>query len=303
MISVERTYNFESDDEAHTNGGDLSELSDVYDDDDAITVSSNISYMNSNVANMLSIDDIPFERDLKLINAPSNEKKLILFKPSRPSDNSKKGLKDLSEKPDRHFHKFDDKRKDFHNSSINKFDPEYHPKNKYNSHHFKSDKDMHNREMFNHATPKHPKGAFKSSAPHMKSLHENSNDINNFGNYHNVSNTYYMTNYPNTQQQTPQSMGYPHPRQHNSQYLQQNFQPSPRSQSQASYYPYLSDNLPQFEDLNYLPQPNPHSTSSQSFHMNTPALSQSNNSNHMYSAPYPHLNPNAQDFVPSFGFR
>lgn len=70
-----RSYNFESDDESHINSDDLSELSDVFMDSD-----NDRDNLNSKLpVEFLSIDDIPYDRDLKWINVPNGARPKALL--------------------------------------------------------------------------------------------------------------------------------------------------------------------------------------------------------------------------------
>lgn len=73
-----KSYNFESDNESHLNGADLSELSDYFEEDGDSTVTSstasgliNLPGIVQRGASSLSLDDIPYDRDLKWINVPN----------------------------------------------------------------------------------------------------------------------------------------------------------------------------------------------------------------------------------------
>lgn len=92
-----RIYNFESDDEDHINGYELSDLSDVFSDDEdepsdskkvdllvENTVSSNIETLTKATNQSLSLDDIPYDRDLKWMNVPTSSRiKSNTIAPSR----------------------------------------------------------------------------------------------------------------------------------------------------------------------------------------------------------------------------
>jgi hypothetical protein len=61
-------YNFESDNESHLNGEDLSELSDFFEDD----ISEHEKGSRATSENrLLTIDDISYDRDLKFVNVPN----------------------------------------------------------------------------------------------------------------------------------------------------------------------------------------------------------------------------------------
>jgi hypothetical protein len=65
-------YNFESDNESHLNGEDLSELSDFFEDD--ISEHEKDPSKGSRATSeksLLTIDDIPYDRDLKFVNVPN----------------------------------------------------------------------------------------------------------------------------------------------------------------------------------------------------------------------------------------
>lgn len=109
-----RFYNFDSDNESHINGDELSDLSDVIDDDfvgDDPQYGHNEHCYNTKSdvlpteESMLSLDDIPYDRDLKWINVPngSRPKPTIatnnrLFKQvGQITSANAKGLKELDE--------------------------------------------------------------------------------------------------------------------------------------------------------------------------------------------------------------
>jgi hypothetical protein len=94
---MEDIYNFESDDEDHINGYELSDLSDVFTDDEEEscdtmkvdelienTVSTKIEILTKATAQSLSLDDIPYDRDLKWMNVPTSSRiKSNAIAPSR----------------------------------------------------------------------------------------------------------------------------------------------------------------------------------------------------------------------------
>ncbi|RYH14665.1 hypothetical protein EON65_33245, partial [archaeon] len=67
-VPINRAYVFESDDESHINADDLSDLSDVFDDNDNEVVEKPVESVG------ISLDDIPYDRDLKWINVPKTSR-------------------------------------------------------------------------------------------------------------------------------------------------------------------------------------------------------------------------------------
>lgn len=84
------TYNFESDDEDNINGYELSDLSDVFTDDEdlisEVTMRAEIVKQTAPTAAVesLSLDDIPYDRDVKWMNVPTSARvKTTSFAPNR----------------------------------------------------------------------------------------------------------------------------------------------------------------------------------------------------------------------------
>lgn len=124
-------YNFESDNESHINGEELSDLSDEF-DDDFDTVDGNSSQRSTtrsqssrdqylqNPTSTLAIDDIPYDRDLKWINVPTTARpkvpQQVLYNPNQNrlfkqvneiTKSNAQELKDL----DDHYRKLDERKK------------------------------------------------------------------------------------------------------------------------------------------------------------------------------------------------
>lgn len=71
---VLRSYNFESEDEENENGDDLSSLSDVFVEVDERTTQLNLNGTSGQATQLISIDDVTYDRDLKWINVPNGER-------------------------------------------------------------------------------------------------------------------------------------------------------------------------------------------------------------------------------------
>lgn len=65
-VPIKKSYVFESDVESHINSDELSDLSDVFEDNDGHQRGSMSEIKDSTI----SLDDIPYDRDLKWINVP-----------------------------------------------------------------------------------------------------------------------------------------------------------------------------------------------------------------------------------------
>lgn len=117
------SYNFESDNESHINADELSELSDEFEDEqsdeDAMERSKPAQEGDPNPT--LSIDDIPYDRDLKFVNVPNASRpKANVFTGSskggsnrllkQVADIAKGNMRELKEL-DEHYRKLDDKKK------------------------------------------------------------------------------------------------------------------------------------------------------------------------------------------------
>ena len=73
--TVLRAYNFESDDEYNVNTDDLSDLSDVFDEvPKHLPLTTGGKNDLNDSSQSISIDDIPYDRDLKYINVPNGSR-------------------------------------------------------------------------------------------------------------------------------------------------------------------------------------------------------------------------------------
>lgn len=120
--SIVAYYNFESDNESHINAAELSDLSDEFEDDLNEESSSNLSQRSKelNHASQLSLDDIPYDRDLKWINVPTTARQQrpgpTVLNPNQNrilkqvNDITRANLRELKELDD-HYRKLDERKK------------------------------------------------------------------------------------------------------------------------------------------------------------------------------------------------
>eukprot|EP01039_Chlorochromonas_danica_P000192 gene192-202_t len=76
-IPINQSYVFESDNESHVNADELSDLSDVFDDNESVNGLSNNEVTTADSGggggrSLISLDEIPYDRDVKWINVPTN---------------------------------------------------------------------------------------------------------------------------------------------------------------------------------------------------------------------------------------
>jgi hypothetical protein len=117
------SFNFESDNESHLNGSELSELSDQFDDELEEFHEVGLS-RETEVNSSLTIDDIPYDRDLKYVNVPNTTRKkgvLAVASNENAGNQPNRLLKQVKEiakhnqqeltKLDDHYRKLDEKKK------------------------------------------------------------------------------------------------------------------------------------------------------------------------------------------------
>eukprot|EP01038_Epipyxis_sp_PR26KG_P006190 gene6190-8526_t len=117
-----RSYNFESDNEDNINGDELSDLSDCFSDDNDNDDNQQLQAQSS-----ITLDDIPYDRDVKWINVPTNAR----IKPTMVQSNpflkqvqsivSNTNKEDLS-KLDNHYIKMDTTKKIYESQFPSKSD-------------------------------------------------------------------------------------------------------------------------------------------------------------------------------------
>ncbi len=123
--TILRAYNFESDNEDNINMDDLSDLSDVFEDDYEQAFSKGTgSNLNESA---ISLDDITYDRDLKLINVPNGgrTKPVILQSNHRLLKQVRQITNDASAELndlDRHYTDMDDRKKNHDKKFLVEFD-------------------------------------------------------------------------------------------------------------------------------------------------------------------------------------
>lgn len=119
MIPVTKAYVFESDNEAHINANELSDLSDIFEDTAELSLDEYNSRRGKSERKetSLALEDISYDRDLRNVNVPSNSRqKATLFDPgnrvikqvSAITSSTSKEIKALDE----HYKKLDDKKRE-----------------------------------------------------------------------------------------------------------------------------------------------------------------------------------------------
>ena len=126
--TILRAYNFESDNEDNINIDDLSDLSDVFEDDHEQAFSVGTG-SNLNEA-AISLDDITYDRDLKLINVPNGgrTKPVILQSNNRLLKQVRQITTDASAELndlDRHYADMDDRKRNHDKKFLVEFDTDH----------------------------------------------------------------------------------------------------------------------------------------------------------------------------------
>jgi hypothetical protein len=118
-ITDGRCYSFESDNENNINGYELSDLSDIFEDD-----SIDIKKAVQNQLQSLTLDDIPYDRDVNYINIPSStrQKSLLRNVPNRLFQQVRtiitEGNVEEIGKLDRHFAALDQTKREYDRRSL-----------------------------------------------------------------------------------------------------------------------------------------------------------------------------------------
>eukprot|EP00598_Pedospumella_elongata_P005948 CAMPEP_0184968654 /NCGR_PEP_ID=MMETSP1098-20130426/1632_1 /TAXON_ID=89044 /ORGANISM="Spumella elongata, Strain CCAP 955/1" /LENGTH=465 /DNA_ID=CAMNT_0027490299 /DNA_START=17 /DNA_END=1414 /DNA_ORIENTATION=- len=126
--TILRAYNFESDNEDNINIDDLSDLSDVFEDDHEQALSAGTgSNLNESA---ISLDDITYDRDLKLINVPNGgrTKPVILQSNNRLLKQVRQITTDASAELndlDRHYADMDDRKRNHDKKFLVEFDTDH----------------------------------------------------------------------------------------------------------------------------------------------------------------------------------
>lgn len=123
-----RAYNFESDNEDNINIDDLSDLSDVFEDDNEESSSKGTGSNINETA--ISLDDITYDRDLKLINVPNGgrTKPVILQSNHRLLKQVRQITNEASTELnylDRHYIDMDDRKKNHDKKFLVEFDTDH----------------------------------------------------------------------------------------------------------------------------------------------------------------------------------
>lgn len=122
-----RCYSFESDNEVNINGHELSDLSDIFEDDltdEDWERRDNVQLIQERTQS-LSLDDIPYDRDVKFINIPSSSRNKSaienvsnrLFQQVKLITGANAGS---IEKLDRHYMMMDQRKRDYDNNFSDK---------------------------------------------------------------------------------------------------------------------------------------------------------------------------------------